>query len=510
MEDKGIVEYFGLGDGHRCGYCGQTDTNISHGMWAHKLTCANYEDLLNRGWRRSGKYVYKPLMDQLCCPMYTIRCDATKFKMSKSQRKVLKKMRKYLIDGKEPKSSAEEGFKEPATKATSQGKKQNMATRDGPIKKDVKPEESQPKVEQAVMEQKFKPRKKAKEIRKENKLKKLAERKAKGELTESMEFCNPKKKENPEKTLEELIEIPNNIELAHKLEIKTIDVQDDEFSQYFQTSFELFCKYQQAIHKDPKEKLNERRVKTVQSCPRSKEFSDTFELEFMLFKEYQVNIHNEDEDENDVDQFKRFLVDCPLVVEEAKQGLPSTGLGAFHQQYYLDGKLIAVGVIDILPHCLSSKYLFYDPTCSFLSLGTYSALREIYFIRKLQQGCPEFIHYYLGFYIHSCQKMRYKGQYEPSYLLCPEAYTFQPIKSCIEKLEVNRYARFDPTPQTASDDEDLDSVLVMCNYRAMSSSTYMELFVTDDKKAAEMRTLKEYAKLAGKATKDMFIFRSGS
>ena len=51
------------------------------------------------------------------------------------------------------------------------------------------------------------------------------------------------------------------------------------------------------------------------------------------------------------------------------------GFGSFHQQYLLDGKIIAVGVVDILPHSVSSKYLYYDPDYSFLSLGTYSALR---------------------------------------------------------------------------------------------------------------------------------------
>ncbi|VDO67939.1 unnamed protein product [Schistosoma mattheei] len=50
--------------------------------------------------------------------------------------------------------------------------------------------------------------------------------------------------------------------------------------------------------------------------------------------------------------------------------------GSYHQQYWLDGeKLIAVGVIDLLPRCLSSVYVFYDPNYSFLHLGTYTALR---------------------------------------------------------------------------------------------------------------------------------------
>jgi len=51
------------------------------------------------------------------------------------------------------------------------------------------------------------------------------------------------------------------------------------------------------------------------------------------------------------------------------------GYGSFHQQYWLDDKLIAVGVIDILPKCVSSVYLFYDPDYYHMVLGTYSSLR---------------------------------------------------------------------------------------------------------------------------------------
>lgn len=53
------------------------------------------------------------------------------------------------------------------------------------------------------------------------------------------------------------------------------------------------------------------------------------------------------------------------------------GYGSFHQQYWLDKKLIAVGVIDVLPLCVSSVYFFYDPDYSFLSLGTYASLRFV-------------------------------------------------------------------------------------------------------------------------------------
>ncbi|KAF7983892.1 hypothetical protein HWV62_18250 [Athelia sp. TMB] len=47
-----------------------------------------------------------------------------------------------------------------------------------------------------------------------------------------------------------------------------------------------------------------------------------------------------------------------------------------------------------------------------------------------------------GFYIHSCPKMRYKGEYSPSYLADPEDYTWHPLKRCVELLDKNRYACF--------------------------------------------------------------------
>lgn len=64
---------------------------------------------------------------------------------------------------------------------------------------------------------------------------------------------------------------------------------------------------------------------------------------------------------------------------------------------------------------------------NFLTLGTYGTLREIDFIQDLCSTHPELNEYYMGFYIHTCQKMRYKGKLQPSYLLCPEIYSWHLI-----------------------------------------------------------------------------------
>jgi arginine-tRNA-protein transferase len=80
---------------------------------------------------------------------------------------------------------------------------------------------------------------------------------------------------------------------------------------------------------------------------------------------------------------------------------------------------VAVGVIDLLPQGLSSVYLFYHPSFShkLVALGKYCSLKEIEFAQQCQVP-----YYYLGYYIESCPKMRYKAEYKPSELLCPITY----------------------------------------------------------------------------------------
>ena len=130
--------------------------------------------------------------------------------------------------------------------------------------------------------------------------------------------------------------------------------------------------------------------------------------------------------------FHRFLCETPLPLvqpdgsddqrfEVDAEGYDShIPIGSYHQQYRIDGVLIAVGVVDVLPHCLSSVYAFYDPDLSrHLELGKYTALREIEWVKRASAHRQELVHYYLGYYIRSCIKMVYKAEFKPSELLCP-------------------------------------------------------------------------------------------
>jgi len=50
-------------------------------------------------YHRSGKYVYKPTMNMTCCPQYPIRCDVANLRLTKSQKKVIKRVNRYLSYG---------------------------------------------------------------------------------------------------------------------------------------------------------------------------------------------------------------------------------------------------------------------------------------------------------------------------------------------------------------------------------------------------------------------------
>jgi arginyl-tRNA---protein transferase len=310
-----------------CGYCkpkGSTKknvTSVSYGVTAKTMSVNDYERMMLIGWRRSGTYFYKPIMQMTCCPQYTIRMHVPDFKLSKSQKKVYKLLEKFLSS--EPISY-------------SHVSKESTDTLDG--------------------------------------------------LTLAAEFTlNQKSTHN---------------RASNDVDRFTIETEKSSFSP---EKFDLYKRYQIEIHKDAPSSVTE------------------------------VG-------------FRRFLVDSPLVDTNKKQGT-GTGLpiayGTYHQLYRLDSKLIAVGVIDLLPSGLSSVYVFYDPLYSkSLSLGKLTALKEIEYCQKTL-NLP---YYYMGFYIHSCEKMKYKAEYKPCDLLCPTTLQWYPFHGhCEELLDRCAFSPLEPT-----------------------------------------------------------------
>lgn len=325
-----------------CGYCkSKTDSSHALGIWAYTLTPTHYQLLLDRGWRRSGQYLYKPNIELTCCPPYTIRLNVHDYYPSKGQAKVLKKVQKYLLKG---------GIVSMPIKEFSDEKDISIDL--------VEPTTSIPTFGDMQLD------------------------------TDTLTNETILQVADPQKTTDQ---ISDSIRPAKKPIL--------ERSTGLQNLFEII--------EDPSTKMLHKLKVDLEPAS----FTDE---KFELYKTYQIAIHNDTADELTTEKFKNFLVDTPL-----KKDPQNPQFGTFHQNYFIDDKLIAVGVLDILPNCVSSVYFLYDPAYGKLSLGTFSALKEINTTFYLSQTYPSLKYYYLGFYIHSCSKMKYKSQYRPSQLLCP-------------------------------------------------------------------------------------------
>jgi arginine-tRNA-protein transferase len=105
-----------------------------------------------------------------------------------------------------------------------------------------------------------------------------------------------------------------------------------------------------------------------------------------------------------MEHFGSFLVSSPLDTR------------AVH--YRVDGRLVAVGWVDVLPDGLSSVYFAFDPQEKDRSLGVFSFMKEMDLARQMGK---EWL--YLGFYVPGSPKMQYKGNFHPREFAVDGAWT---------------------------------------------------------------------------------------
>ncbi|XP_057431747.1 arginyl-tRNA--protein transferase 2-like [Lotus japonicus] len=473
-----------------CGYCRSSRHNsISHGMWAHSVTVDDYQALLDRGWRRSGCYIYKPEMERTCCPSYTIRLKASDFIPSKEQLRVSRRMQRFL-DGtldvkradlmedsstsKKSESSVHHNFSRPMSEESPGNQKVNevekslehlsdqidnvvhMFNEKGEFPSGTNlPKASVRKVSQG---------KKKLLVNGSEDL--LYSSNIAFQLAASINRARASDKDGndskPSRDREKDNASSHKV-IAEKLVASLIPFLEDSglsiracngHVNFYASSknVSLNGSVQNAavpMKSGMKRDIGGNCLVSPENCQvKRRKFEirlnrSSFDpKEFALYVRYQRQVHNDKPQNLTETSYRRFLVDTPLLYTPptGDSTTPPCGFGSFHQQYLIDGQLVAVGVIDILPNCLSSKYLFWDPDFAFLSLGKYSALQEIGWVKDNQEYCPSLQYYYLGYYIHSCNKMRYKAAYRPSELLCPLRYQWIPFDIARPLLDRMPYA----------------------------------------------------------------------
>ncbi|KAF8925864.1 Arginyl-tRNA--protein transferase 1 [Dissophora ornata] len=346
-EPYSIIKPFGFTIAS-CGYCGGENSAHVYGAFAYKLTCKDYQDLLDQGWRRFGLYLYKPnLRDSL---------NTSEFMPSKGQRRTVARLNRYIKNQYVPLKISRESIAREDTSAL---------------------EEHSPSPEP--------PHSRAQDVRRKSISPPLGRSEG------------------------------SHADFIQNVHSADMDMAEDgsswkqfkvvlEPATFSQEKYDLYCQYQQEIHRVPSTMLSR-------------------------------------------ESFDGSITRTPLSTETStydQERLGFVGYGTYHQCYYVDGKLIAVSVLDILPRCISSGYFYYDPSLSSLSLGRYCTLREIALVQEIKAipGFEAMEYYTMGHYVSSAPKTHYKALFHPSYLLDPETYGWVPFEKCIHLLQSKRYFSF--------------------------------------------------------------------
>ncbi|KAI3641119.1 hypothetical protein MIR68_000849 [Amoeboaphelidium protococcarum] len=193
-----------------------------------------------------------------------------------------------------------------------------------------------------------------------------------------------------------------------------------------QDEYELWTKYQQKVHHDPPHRLKRQSYESFLCDSGLNDAEDNTIVIDVCFEQSTCG--------------KYFKPNYKYVGENKSNQLHQLR-GTFHLRYELADidkdstpELIAVSVVDILPTGLSSVYFFYDVLMKKYSLGVLSGLLEIFLLQQEAVIEAQFKYYYLGFYIHNCSKMNYKAQFQPCELLCPHTLQWVTFDDRVRKI----------------------------------------------------------------------------
>lgn len=98
----------------------------------------------------------------------------------------------------------------------------------------------------------------------------------------------------------------------------------------------------------------------------------------------------------------------PLGANGYRAWLVESCVRTMEVHYLVEGRLIAVSILDFGRTSVSSVYHYFDPDEEKRSIGVYSVLRELELCKK-----NGYVWYYLGFHVQGCSHLEYKAQYVP-------------------------------------------------------------------------------------------------
>ena len=493
-----------------CGYCKHQSVQIKSRlkneimMKIKSIPLDIYQNLIEKGWSKSGTLIYKRNYEKSCCKIYQPRVNINNFKISKEQKKVMKKFRKYLSgeyeqnkfnklynnindnDVKEKEKPKEED--EIQNKIDAKLREYIMSTNFlNILNKYLKNEDDINLIYEKLIYTKIRKNNnkkfnydyscdlifiiknvltilKKKNVIEENSINtnNINDKGVNEENDEYKNFINEIYNDinNFYKSDDNYEDISFNEKTGHinfKMKNKNIITQEIKKQEIKEHKKENKTNLNQINIQKEKEKYNLEYFKEIVTEPEiylplkhiyTIELTDKIELErteerYLLYQKYQLAVHKET---TTVESYNNFIGVSPIINRYINLP-PDLNTKTRHPELYpkhygmhnlihrIDGKIIAVTVIDILPNYFESLYCYYDPDFSFLDLGVVTAIREIEYAKSVQELINKNLTYYtMGEMSLSVKKLQYKSNYSPMEIMDPYTGIYVPLTEDIKKL----------------------------------------------------------------------------
>ena len=416
------IRYSPADEWSKCAYCGNPAGDRYDYFYCPDMPSDLLEDLMDHGWWRTGHIIFKPRFQEVCCPGYALRVRASTFVPSKSHCRIIHKWKMFLMNG-DPRWE-ERGEAQSQESVANNNRAPDVkelvaavvAGTGGTGEGRDEPEEHSMRRRKVVTPGKGAdpnkpPCKKAKQLRAERQQQKRAANDGTPPTRHTVQ--------QPKKTLCELLSDhkPNaNTNSKHTLEVKLLSCnpRDPQLNQTLLQAYRIYDKFQRVVH------------------PGKVRFSSPLEFQLGFFN-------------------------SPI------KSPPDRILGSYHMHYYLDGELLMISILDVLPTYIVSIYFIYDPDIRFMTPGIYTCLRELELLQNLQKQHPTLVYYALGYYNHFNQKVSYKRQFGAQEVLCNETDTFVSLAASIPKFSISiPYVRLadDNIPEKEGRTASLDNMVV--------------------------------------------------
>ena len=495
-----------------CGYCKHQSVQIKSRlkneimMKIKSIPLDIYQNLIEKGWSKSGTLIYKRNYEKSCCKIYQPRVNINNFKISKEQKKVMKKFRKYLsgeyeqnkfnklynnindnyIKEKEKEKPKEED--EIQNKIDAKLREYIMSTNFlNILNKYLKNEDDINLIYEKLIYTKIRKNNnkkfnydyscdlifiiknvltilKKKNVIEENSINtnNINDKGVNEENDEYKNFINEIYNDinNFYKSDDNYEDISFNEKTGHinfKMKNKSIITKENKKQEKKEYKKENKTNLNQINIQKEKEKYNLEYFKEIVTEPEiylplkhiyTIELTDKIELEpteerYLLYQKYQLAVHKET---TTVQSYNNFIGISPIINKYINLP-PDLNTKTRHPELYpkhygmhnlihrIDGKIIAVTVIDILPNYFESLYCYYDPDFSFLDLGVVTAIREIEYAKSVQELINKNLTYYtMGEMSLSVKKLQYKSNYSPMEIMDPYTGIYVPLTEDIKKL----------------------------------------------------------------------------